>query len=67
MNGTNLKVARVKKRLTQRQLVEISDVGLTSITKIERYGIETATVSTLRKLAKALDTTVTELFFSEEE
>ncbi|GAA0706046.1 helix-turn-helix transcriptional regulator [Paraclostridium ghonii] len=66
MSGTNLKIARIKKGLTQRQLVEISGVGLTSITKIEKYGIENTTVATLRKLAYALDTSVEELFFNEE-
>lgn len=65
MSGTNLKIARIKKGLTQRQLVNISGVGLTSITKIEKYGIETTTISTLRKLANALDTSVEELFFNE--
>lgn len=65
MSGTNLKIARIKKGLTQRQLVEISGVGLTSITKIEKHGIETTTIATLRKLANALDTSVEELFLNE--
>lgn len=65
MSGTDLKIARIKKGLTQRQLVEISGVGLTSITKIEKHGIENTTVATLRKLADALDTSVEELFFNE--
>ncbi|MDY3001911.1 helix-turn-helix transcriptional regulator [Romboutsia timonensis] len=67
MSGKNLKVARVKRGLTQRQLAALSGVGLTSITKIEKYGIEATTVSTLRKLAEALELTVEDLFFSEEE
>lgn len=67
MSGKNLKIARIKKGLTQRQLVEVSGVGLTSITKIEKYGIENTTVATLRKLADALDTSVEELFFKEKE
>lgn len=67
MSGTNLKIARIRKGLTQRQLVKLSNVGLTSITKIEKHGIETATVSTLRKLAEALDMSVVDLFFKEEE
>lgn len=66
MDGTNLKIARIRKGLNQRQLVEISGVGLTSITKIEKHGIETTTVSTLRKLAKSLDVTVIELFFNDD-
>lgn len=66
MNGTRLKIARIKKGLNQRELADMSHVGLTSITKIEKHGIESTTVSTLRKLAKALDTTVEKLFFNEE-
>lgn len=67
MSGIDLRVARIKKGLNQRQLVKVSGVGLTSISKIEKYGIENVTVSTLRKLAQALDTSVQELFFSEED
>ena len=67
MSGRNLKIARIKKGLNQRELSKISNVGLTSITKIEKYGIETVTVSTLRKLANSLDVNITELFFCDEE
>lgn len=66
MDGINLKIARIKKGLSQRELSKISDVGLVSIVKIEKHGIETSTVSTLRKLANALDINVAELFFNEE-
>lgn len=66
MNGTNLKIARIKKGLNQKELAKISNVGLASITKIEKHGIETSTVSTLRKLADALGTNIVELFFYKE-
>ena len=62
-----LKLARVKKGWTQEKLSEESDVGRVTISNIERKGIENIPVYTLRKIAKALDTTVQELFFSEEE
>lgn len=61
-----LKIARVKKGWTQEELHKQSGVGKVSICNIERNGIEKVPVYTLRKLAKALDTTVSELFFSEE-
>ncbi|WP_303006796.1 helix-turn-helix domain-containing protein [Romboutsia ilealis] len=67
MSGKKMKLERIKRDLSQRELAELSNVGLTSITKIEKHGIETTTVSTLRKLAKALDTTVEDLFFSDGE
>ncbi|EHK2357044.1 helix-turn-helix domain-containing protein [Clostridium perfringens] len=63
----NIKIARIKKGWNQRKLSEISGVGITSITKIEKHGIDHVKVSTLKKLAAALDTTVQELFFSDEE
>lgn len=61
-----LKVARVKKGWTQEELSKKSSVGRVTISNIERKGIENIPVYTLRKIAKALDTTVAELFFSEE-
>lgn len=62
----SLKLARVKKDWTQEQLSKESGVGRVSISNIERNGIENVPVSTLRKLAKALNSTVQELFFDEE-
>jgi len=62
-----LKIARVKKGWTQDELAKNSGVGRVTISNIERKGIENIPVYTLRKIAKALDTTVAELFFSEEE
>lgn len=65
--NTKIKVARIKKGWNQRILSEVSGVGITSITKIEKHGIDHVKVSTLKRLAAALDTTVQELFFSDEE
>lgn len=65
--GLNVKIARIKKNWTQEQLSKVSGVGRVSISNIERNGIENVPVSTLRKLAKALNSTVEELFFSDEE
>lgn len=62
-----LKVERVKRGWTQEDLVKNSGVGRVTISNIERKGIENIPVYTLRKLAKGLDMTVQELFFSEEE
>lgn len=62
-----LKISRIKKGLTQEKLSEKAGVGRVTISNIERKGIKTTPVYILEKLAKALDTTVQELFFSEEE
>lgn len=60
----SLKLARVKKGWTQEKLSKESGINRVTISDIERKGIEAVQVKTLRKLARALDTTVTELFFS---
>ena len=62
-----LKIERIKKGLTQEKLSEKAGVGRVTISNIERKGIKTTPVYILEKLAKALDTTVQDLFFSEEE
>lgn len=62
-----LKIARVKKGWTQEELHQKSNVSRVSICNIERNGISNIPVKTLEKLAKALDTTVQELFFSDDE
>lgn len=64
---SRLKVERAKRDWTQERLSKESEVGRVTISNIERKGIENIPVYTLRKIAKALDTTVQELFFSEEE
>lgn len=64
---SKLKIERVKKDWTQEKLSNESGVGRVTISIIERKGIENTPVKTLKKLAKALDTTVAELFFSEDE
>ena len=66
MNGKKLKIQRIKKDLNQKELAKLSSVNINIIGKIENYGIENVTVSTLRKISKALDTTMEELFFSEQ-
>lgn len=64
-----LKVTRVKKQLTQEGLAKISGVGRVTISNIERgkQSILDTPAGTLLKIAKALDTDITTLFFSEEE
>lgn len=63
----SLKIARVKKGWTQEKLHQKSGVSRVSICNIERNGISNIPVNTLEKLAKALNTTVAELFFSDDE
>ncbi|EGT3600564.1 helix-turn-helix transcriptional regulator [Clostridium perfringens] len=62
------KFKRLEKDLTQAELREKSKTSIQTIVDIEKgKSIDGLRVGTLKKLADALDTTVQELFFSEEE
>lgn len=63
----NVKIARIKAGLTQKQLAE--KVGLSNVTivKIEKGNYDNITKSTMIALAKALNSDVQTLFFSDEE
>lgn len=61
------KFKRIEKDLTQMQLRDKSETSIQTIVNIEKgKSIDGIRVGTLKKLAKALDTTVQELFFSED-
>lgn len=57
----SLKLERVKRNLTQKQLQELSGVSRPTIRKIEKGTAEKVTLATYKKLAKALDISVEEL------
>lgn len=57
----SLKVERVKKNLTQKELQVISGVSALTIGKIERGDKDSVMLGTYKKLAKALDIPVEEL------
>jgi len=63
----NLKIERIKRKWNQSELAERSNVGLNTIVKIEKGNIDNVSVSILKRLSKALDVSVADLFFSEEE
>lgn len=62
-----VKLARIKARLTQKELA--AKVGLSNVTivKIEQGNYDNITRATMIKIAEALNSTVLELFFSNEE
>ena len=63
----NLKLARIKMGLTQKQLAQLVGLSNVTISHIEKGNDDTVTKATMVKIAKALNTTVQELFFSEED
>ena len=66
MNKT-IKVARIQKGFTQKQLCEKVGIGVNTLVNLEKDNFQSLKYPLMIKLAKALDTTVAELFFSEEE
>lgn len=62
-----IKIARIKLDLTQKELAKKVGISHVTLSKIEKGNYENLTYKTMKKLANALDTTVQELFFSEEE
>ena len=63
-----VKIARIKNGLTQNELAIKANICRLTISNIERgkQDINNLRLGVLRKLAKALDTTVQELFLDEE-
>lgn len=62
----NLKLERVKRRWSQDELSERADVCRSVISKIENGQVDSVRFGILKKLAAALDTTVADLFFTDE-
>lgn len=62
--GLNLKIARIKKGLTQKQLAEIVGSSPATINKAERGTLDLR-IGTLKKIAKALDVSISELLDGE--
>jgi transcriptional regulator with XRE-family HTH domain len=58
--GYRLRDLRVRRALTQEELAEKADVGTNTVARLERNETEPH-MSTLRKLAKALDVDPSEL------
>lgn len=62
--GARVKELREKKRFTQEQLSELIDIDSRSLSRIET-GISFTTINKLKKLAKALDVGINDLFVTE--
>lgn len=62
--GLNVKIARMKKSLTQEQLAEKMNIHLTYIAKIETGKINMS-LGKILELAKVLDTDINRLLYIE--
>lgn len=61
-----VKIARIKKGLTQAELRELIGVSPNTLVQIEKGNYDNVKIGLAKKIAETLDSTVTELFFSEE-
>lgn len=61
--GYKIKEVREEKRMTQEELAKKSGVSRSTIVGIEKGTISDVKMSTLQKLASAMDTTVQAIFF----
>ena len=61
---SSLKKKRIECGMTQTELSKRAGVSRTIISKMENDKVEITTTGTLLKLAKALDTSIIELFFN---
>ncbi|MGN2349424.1 helix-turn-helix transcriptional regulator [Clostridium botulinum] len=62
-----VKIARIKKGLSQTQLSNETGICRTILSKIENGNYSSLRYETMNKLSKALDTTPQKLFFSNEQ
>lgn len=58
-----LKIARIKKHLTQEELAKRSGISRNLISKVENGNMEKISYEKMNKIAKVLGVSVKELFF----
>lgn len=63
--GYKIKEIREKKQISQTELAQMSGLSRATIWALENGTERTTTTRTLEKIAKALNTTIEELFFSD--
>lgn len=63
----NLVIARIKAKLTQKELAQKVNMSPVTICRLEKGNVDSTKVGTLKKIAKALNSDVVTLFFSDEE
>lgn len=66
-SGLKMKLRRIELGKTQAELRKETKASLNTIVALEKGNVDGVRVKTLKKIAKALNTTVQELFFNEEE
>lgn len=62
----NVKIARIKKKLTQDQVCKVVGIGRSTLSKIENGKDTNVSKEIMLKLATVLESSVMHLFFSDE-
>lgn len=65
--GLNLKIARIKKKITQKELAEIVGVSREQIVALENGRAKNPNLDTIKKISNALEVSPLDLFFNEED
>lgn len=60
----NVKIKRIMKGLSQKELAKLAGTSNVTLIKIEKGNIDNVKLGTLKKIAEALGTTVIELFLT---
>lgn len=60
IKGSYIKELRINKKLTQKQLADLSEISESMVSKVE-LGIKSTKIETLKKIANALSTTMDDL------
>ena len=64
--GRRIKNARIERNITQEELAELADLSISYVKQIESCrDFKNLTLTTMLKISKALDTTITKLFYIE--
>ena len=63
----NVLLARIKKQMTQKELATLVGIGPAKLVEAEKGNYENLRFKEMKKIAQILDSTVQELFFSDEE
>lgn len=63
----NVKINRIIQELSQKEFAKIVGISTVTLVKIEKGNIDNVKLGTLKKIATALDSSIEDLFLSNDE
>ncbi|NRT78639.1 helix-turn-helix transcriptional regulator [Clostridium beijerinckii] len=61
----SVKIRRIMKKLSQKELAKVVGISNVTLVKIEKGNFDNVKFGTLKKIAELLDSSIEELFLSE--